>query len=239
MGNRCNRHGTKSACRSWDRRSGIHWEILKPIQSSIQSSPSQYSHALLNVSSLSSKLIQIQHLLEISSLDILALMETWTKQNQCLGVIKGKLSTMGYNLVAAHRPDKTGCVGIIHRDTLKVRKVDAGRSLTFECLILELAGRSIISIIYHPPNSSIPTFLEEFTDWVYHLLNKYMDPLILGDFNVNLAEQGEQIVLLSMSSWKHMVLCSGYWIPPTRVAAYWTMFSSEKPFLQSWTNQQF
>ena len=99
---------------------------------------------------------------------------------------------MGYNMVAAHRPNKTGeDIGIIHRDTLKLRKVDAGSSLTFEYLILELAGRSIISIIYHPPNSSIPTFLEEFMDWVSHLLNRYMDSLILGDFNVNLAEQGE------------------------------------------------
>ena len=26
---------------------------------------------------------------------------------------------------------------------------------------------------------------------VSHLLNRYMDPMILGDFNVNLAEQGE------------------------------------------------
>ena len=70
--------------------------------------------------SLSSKLIQIQHLLEISSLDILALTETWTKQNQYLGVINGTLSTMGYKLEAAHRPDKTGGgVGIIHRDTSK------------------------------------------------------------------------------------------------------------------------
>ena len=30
------------------------------------------------------------------------------------------------------------------------------------------------------------TFLEEFAEWVSHLLNKYMDPLILGDLNVNL-----------------------------------------------------
>ena len=53
------------------------------------------------------------------------------------------ISAMDYNLVAGHRPDETGGgVGIIHRDTLKVRKVDAGRSLTFEYLILELAGRS-------------------------------------------------------------------------------------------------
>ena len=118
-------------------------------------------------------------------------METWTRQNQCLEVIKGTLSTMGYNLVTVYRPDKTGGVGIIHKDTLRVRKMDAGMNLTFEYLILELAGRSIISIIYHPPNSSIPTFLEEFMDWVSHLLNRYMDPLIPGDFNVNLAEQGE------------------------------------------------
>ena len=191
-GNRSKRHGTKSAFRSWDRNSGIHWELLKPIPASIQSTPFPYPAALLNERSLSSKLIQIQHPLEISSLDILALMETWNKQNQHLEVIKGTLSTMGYNLVAAHRPYKTGGgVGIIHRVTLKVRKVDAGRSLTFEYLILELAHRSIISIIYHSPNSSIPTFLEKFTKWVSHLLSKCMDPLILGNFNVNLAEQGE------------------------------------------------
>ena len=161
-------HGTKSACRSWDRNSGIHWELLKPIPANIQSIPSWYSAALLNVRSLSSKLIQIQHLLEISSLAILALMETCTKQNQCLEVIKGMLSTVGYNLVVAHRPDKTGGgICIIHRDTLKVRKVDAGRSQTFEYLILELAGRSIISIMYHPPNSSIPTFWK--SSWTRYL----------------------------------------------------------------------
>ena len=28
-------------------------------------------------------------------------------------------------------------------------------------------------------------------DWVSHLCNKYMDPLIPGDFNANLTEQGE------------------------------------------------
>ena len=38
-----------------------------------------------------------------------------------------------------------------------------------------MAGRSIISIIYCPPNSSIFTFLEELTDWVSHLLNRHMD----------------------------------------------------------------
>ena len=123
---------------------------------------------------------------------ISALTETWTKQNQWLEVIKGTLSTMCYNLVAAHRPDKAGGgIGIIHTDTLKFRKVNAGMNLIFEYLILDLTGRSIISIICFPPNSSIPTFLEEFTDWVSHLLNRYVDPLILGDFNVSLSEQGE------------------------------------------------
>ena len=115
----------------------------------MQSIPSQYSAALLNVRSLSSSVTQIQHVLEIFSLDVLALTETWTKQNQCLEVIKGTLSTMGYSLVEAHRPDRiAGGVGIINRDTLKVRKVDAGRSLAFEYLTSGLAGRSIMSIIY-------------------------------------------------------------------------------------------
>ena len=146
-----------------------------------------YLSALLNVRSLSSNLLQIQHLLESSSLDILALTETWTKQNQSLEMIQGTLSTMGYNLVTSNRPGRTGeGLGLIHKDTIVVKKKDAGISETFEYLILELANRSIVAIIYCPPNSSISTFLDEFTDWISHLLNKYIDPLILGDLNVNL-----------------------------------------------------
>ena len=68
--------------------------------------------------------------------------------------------------------------------------MDAGNSQTFEYLILELGNRSIIIIIYCPLNSSIPVFLNEFMDWISQLLNKYIDPLILGDLNVNLAEPG-------------------------------------------------
>ena len=79
-GNRSYQHGTKSACSSRDTNDGVQWELLRPISTSIQSTPSQYSAALLNVRSLSSKLTQIKNLLEFSFLDILALTETWTKQ---------------------------------------------------------------------------------------------------------------------------------------------------------------
>ena len=167
----------------------MHWEVLKPITVNLQYTPSRYSSALLNIRSLSGNLLQVQHLLESSSLDILVLTETWTKQNQCLEVIKGTLSTMGYSLVTAHRLDRTGRgVGLIHKDVFRVKKMDAGNSQTFEYLILELANRSIIAIIYCLPNSSIPVFLNEFTDWISHLFNKYIDPLILGNLNVSLAE---------------------------------------------------
>ena len=157
-GNRSNRQGPKSAGRSWDRNNGVHWKLLRPIPASILSFPFWYSAALLNVRSLSSRLIQIQHFLEVSFLDIVALTETWTRQKQCLEIIEGTLLRMGYNLVVAHSLTKQGGFGIIHRDTLKVRKLDAGMNMTFEYLILELAGRSIISIIYHSQNSSIPPF---------------------------------------------------------------------------------
>ena len=53
----------------------------------------------------------------------LVLTETWTKQNQSLEVIQETHSTMGYSLVAAHRPDRTGGdVGLMHEDTIKVKK---------------------------------------------------------------------------------------------------------------------
>ena len=107
-GNGRSNYGAKSLCRPWDKNSGIHWEVLKPIPASLQFILPRYLSALLNVRSLSSNLLQIQHLLESSSLDILTLTDTWTKQNQSLELIQGTLSTMGYSLVSSHRPGRTG-----------------------------------------------------------------------------------------------------------------------------------
>ena len=143
------KYGAKSLHRQWDTNSGVHWEVLIPISLSLQSIHPRYLSALLNVRSLSSNLLQIQHLLESSSLDILALTETWTKQNQSLEIVQGTLSTMGYSLVSSHRPGRIGGgLGLIHKDSIEVKKKDAGISQTFEHLTLELANNSIIAIIY-------------------------------------------------------------------------------------------
>ena len=75
------KYGAKYPHRQFDTNSGVHWEVLRPISLSLQSTSPRYLSALLNVRSLSSNLPQIQHLLESASLDILALTETWTKQN--------------------------------------------------------------------------------------------------------------------------------------------------------------
>ena len=96
---------------------------------------------------------------------------------------------MGYNLVSSHRPGRMGGgLGLIHKDNIEVKKKDAGISKTSEHLTVELANNSIMAIIYRPPNTSVSNFLQEFAEWVSHLLNKYMDPLILGDLNVNLKQ---------------------------------------------------
>ena len=92
------KYGPKSLHRQWDTNSGVHWEVLIPISLSVQSIHPRYLSALLNVRSLSRNLLQILHLLESSSLYILALTETWTKQNQSLEIVQGTLSTMGYSL---------------------------------------------------------------------------------------------------------------------------------------------
>ena len=207
-GNRRSSYGAKSLHRSWDKNSGIHWEVLKSIPVSSQFILPRYLSALLNVRSLSSNLLQIQHLLESSSLDILALTETWTKQNQSLEMIQGTLSTMGYNLVSSHKPGRTGGgLGLIHKDTIGVKKKDAGISQTFVTFNPGISKQvNNCHHLLHPPNSSISTFLDEFTNWISHLLNKYMDPLILGDLNANLHEnQICQIVLPSLNVLKHML----------------------------------
>ena len=132
-GNGRSSYGAKSLSRLWHKNSGIHWEVLKPIPANLQFILPRHLSALLNVRSLSSNLLQIQHLLESSALDILALTETWTKQNQSLEMIQGTLSTMGYSLVSSHRPGRTGGgLGLIHKDIIKVKKKDAGKKPNFQ-----------------------------------------------------------------------------------------------------------
>ena len=81
-----------------------------------------------------------------------------------------------------------GGLGLIHKVNIEVKKKDAGKSQTFEHLTVELANNSVMAIIYRPPYTAVSNFLQEFAEWVSHLLNKYMDPLILGDLNVNLKQ---------------------------------------------------
>ena len=129
------KYGAKFLHRQWDTNSGVHLEVLIPISLSLQSILPRYLSALLNARSLSSNLLQIQHLLESSLLGILALTETWTKQNQSLEIVQGTLSTMGYSLVSPHRPGRIGGgLGLIHKDSIEVKKNDAGISQTFEHL---------------------------------------------------------------------------------------------------------
>ena len=64
------KYGAKSLHRQWNTNSGVHWEVLIPISLNLQSIHPRYLSALLNVRSLSSNLLQIQHLLESSLLDI-------------------------------------------------------------------------------------------------------------------------------------------------------------------------
>ena len=69
------KYGAKSLHRQWDTNSGVHWEVLIPISLSLQSILPKYLSAFLNVRSLSSNLLQIQHLLEI--LDIFSKTEQY------------------------------------------------------------------------------------------------------------------------------------------------------------------
>ena len=117
--------------------------------------------------------------------DVIILCETWLKANDAQPQI------FDYNFIGQHRLNrKGGGVGILINKKLKARclpdlKLDDD---TVESLFVEIKGNHhnmVMGYIYHPPNTSVNSFLKSYQE-MCSKLHKYKHVVIGLDHNLDL-----------------------------------------------------
>ena len=126
------------------------------------------------------------------SADLYAITETWLTDKDAS--VKAELCPAGYNFIDHPRAGyRSGGTGLIFRDSLHVKMVDAGGKGSFEFsewLVSCLGGSLRLLIVYCPPYSidnraTVSVFLREFSDYLESFVLSKEQILISGDFNIH------------------------------------------------------
>ena len=141
---------------------------------------------LVNSRSLLGKLGDLDDEIEKSKLEIVAVTETWFKDDFDLKDARPK----GFKGV--HEPRGNGCPGggvaIFYRDDIKLTKHSLVNYKSFEYIDVSIqvgSGKKIRLLnIYRPGNSSKVEFLEEFKNLLQASMKRKGKLLITGDFNL-------------------------------------------------------
>ena len=122
------------------------------------------------------------------SIDLFALTETWFQPDTPPNVLNSVLP-QNYSMVHAPRSiGRGGGIALIHRSQLKVSKISLPAFKSFEslCVTLSLTNFSCkLLIIYRPPQTSVASFLDEFSTLLSDIVPSSSELLIAGDFNIH------------------------------------------------------
>ena len=156
------------------------------------------SLGLINARSVNKRAAEIHHFLHLTSIDVLAITETWFTIDHGSDDLWAFFPD-GYSAVHVPRSGgKGGGVAILYRNTIRVDPPPSDLTIsatTFEWLSLSLVVNSVsirLIVVYRPPRSCIPIFLTEFSRLLDLLINMPGKLLVVGDFNlhVDLADDG-------------------------------------------------
>ena len=149
--------------------------------------PTPYLKVMLqNTRSICNKVSVVAETIIDADADVSILTETWLRSDH--QDIVNDLTLPGFELKHLNRLGKQGgglCV--LHRNSLKFVRTAAVTPTHFELLQLSCSKPCYhFALIYKPPASSVPGFLDEFEDLVSSLVTTTGRLLILGDFNLHL-----------------------------------------------------
>ena len=167
----------------------INWSNLKKIDlQSSENNSSLIRCALVNCRSLVYKISEIKYEIAQSHLDLLALTETWIRDDDTL--TETQICPPGYKAVSIPQLGWTGGgIALIHRDNLQVKRDTTYSFQAMECTSLNLLLHSKplhLTIIYRPLGSNINTFASELMDVIETNINNKGIPIIIGDLNIHM-----------------------------------------------------
>ena len=142
------------------------------------------------------KPLEIYDLIIDNSIDILALTETWFRNDGRDQVAIGDMTPPGYRIQHLPRPNRRGGgLAIIYRNIFEVESIQPTAFNSFECFTASVKHSKAafqFAIVYRPPQTSTSAFLEEFAELIENL-SIHTNHLIAGDFNfpVNVVDHTE------------------------------------------------
>ena len=99
-----------------------------------------------------------------------------------------QLCPPGFKAISISRKDKIGGgIAVVYKAIMTVRSRITHSYYSMECSIfyVDLPMSTIyLSVIYRPPNSSVPVFAIDFLDLLENSINENGRLIILGDFNI-------------------------------------------------------
>ena len=142
--------------------------------------------ALVNCQSVVNKTADHQCDLIENNFTLCALTETWIRQKD--DVTSVQLYIPSFKAISISKKDKIGGgITVVYKDTITVRFRASHSYSSMECssFSVDLPMSTInLSVIYRPPNSSVPVFAIDFWDFLGNTINENGKLLILGDFNI-------------------------------------------------------
>ena len=144
---------------------------------------------LSNVQSIKNKQDILTELLDDSKADLAILTETWLSDADAIWIQGLELHRSNYRIDECHRRNKPGGgLILVTKPNLKVKREDARITAEMDCVKWKLTSvNSFLNIlgVYRPPDSSIPQFLDIFTELLVDIVASNTNLMILGDFNIH------------------------------------------------------
>ena len=154
------------------------------------SSSSSIGFGLVNARSAVKKAALVHDLIADLRLEVLMLTESWITSD-APDSIKLDIAPPGFQVV--HQPrgpssgKRGGGIAIIHRNAIKVRRIDVGAPTEFEVLALNISPRPSVQIVvaclYRPPGNVSDLFCTQLADLFDQLITIDKRFVVCGDFN--------------------------------------------------------
>ena len=188
----------KNTARPFDTNTGVHPHLIREIP---KKDPGTLNHKnlLLNTRSIRNKASTVREHIIDTDASIAMFTETWLKSGE--DDILKELTPDGFkNIIKNRQNSRGGGVAIIYRDTLEVRETITATYSTFEHLSVTIRSnispaQCHLTLVYRPPSSSIPTFLDEIGSHLDSLSEYAGEVMVAGDINLHLDVPNSQTTL--------------------------------------------
>ena len=150
----------------------------------------------INACSIKNKDTLLAQEIRTNNIDLTLFTETWLNDTpeDSAWLHQSNLIQSGYAISTYNGPSRRGRVALFHKDSMKVKKIEAQHLHTIEYPIwqVSLKNKAIAILgIYHPPpnqDQTNTTFLDDITKLITSKLPNMENAIILGDLNMQIVD---------------------------------------------------